>query len=215
MSRMSHADLQRRVAAMRSPWAVWFEGKEFTTDWTSAHFGSWSQVLAPFQRDGLRLLEIGSFEGRSAIFWLEYFPGSHVTCVDKFFGTTRHNQDIEARFDRNVAAYGERVRKINRCSAEVLPSLRIEDELFDLIYIDGSHRRDDVMADCLLSWPLLRPGGVMIFDDYLHELHKPPAERPKDAIDTFLSWHAEEVDELSRGYQIIVRRRPLSPGDVA
>jgi predicted O-methyltransferase YrrM len=205
---MSHADLQRRVAAMRSPWAAWFEGKDFTTDWTSAHFGAWSQVLSPFRRGGLRVLEIGSFEGRSAIFWLEYLPDSRVTCVDKFFGTTRHNQDIEARFDRNLALYGERVRKISRRSAEVLPLLRSDGEVFDLIYIDGSHWRDDVMVDCLLSWRLLAPGGVMIFDDYQLDLHKEAAERPKDAIDAFLSWHATEIEELARGYQIIIRRRP-------
>lgn len=210
MSRMSHADLQRRVAAMRSPWAGWFDGKDFTTDWTSAHFGVWSQVLAPFRRDGLRVLEIGSFEGRSAIFWLEYFPASHVTCVDKFFGTTRHNQDIEGRFDRNLAPYGERVRKIDRRSAEVLPSLKAEGALFDLIYIDGSHRRDDVMVDCLLSWRLLPPSGVMIFDDYQLDLQKPGTERPKDAIDAFLNWHAAEIEELARGYQIIVRRKSVA-----
>lgn len=205
---MSHADLQSRVAAMRSPWAAWFEGKEFTTDWASAHFGVWSRVLSPFRREGLRVLEIGSFEGRSAIFWLEYLLESRVTCVDKSLRTKREHQDVEGRFDRNLAPYGERVRKIGRPSAEVLPLLNSEGEFFDLIYIDGSHRRDDVMVDCLLSWRLLPPGGVMIFDDYLHELEKPPALRPKDAIDMFLSWHADELTELSRGYQIILRRKP-------
>jgi predicted O-methyltransferase YrrM len=208
MSRMSHADLQRRVAAMRSPWAGWFEGKEFTTDWTSAYFGAWSHVLSPSRRSGLLVLEIGSFEGRSAIFWLEFLPQSRVTCIDKFVGTKRDFTAIEARFDRNVAAYGDRIRKIKGRSAEVLPALASAGELFDLIYIDGSHRRDDVMVDCILTWQLLRPGGIVVFDDYLHEMEKPPATRPKDAIDTFLSWHAAEIEELSRGYQIIVRRKP-------
>lgn len=37
---------------------------------------------------------------------------------------------------------------------------------FDLIYIDGSHMRVDVMMDAVLAWPLLKAGGVMVFDDY-------------------------------------------------
>lgn len=207
MSRLPHSELQRRIAAMRPPWAGWFEGKEFTTDWATAHAGIWSQVLAPLRHTALHVLEIGSFEGRSAIFWLEYLPGSHVTCIDQFIGTTRHNHDIETRFDRNVAAYGARVRKISDVSSRALAMLGGEQACFDLIYVDGSHRRDDVMIDCLMSWPLLRPGGIMILDDYLLDPHKPSAERPGEAIETFLRWHSDEQEELSRGYQIILRRR--------
>ena len=39
--------------------------------------------------------------------------------------------------------------------------------LADLIYIDGSHLAKDVLSDAILSWKLLKPSGVMIFDDYL------------------------------------------------
>lgn len=38
--------------------------------------------------------------------------------------------------------------------------------LFDLVYIDGSHMRVDVLVDAVLAWPLLQPGGLMVFDDY-------------------------------------------------
>lgn len=47
----------------------------------------------------------------------------------------------------------------------------------------------------------------MIFDDYLYELERDPAERPKDAIDCFLKLHEGEFEELSRGYQVIVRKK--------
>ena len=50
---------------------------------------------------------------------------------------------------------------------------------FDLIYIDGSHRRDDVMVDSLLAWSLLREGGFIIFDDYEHELDRSGCRAPK------------------------------------
>ena len=33
-------------------------------------------------------------------------------------------------------------------------------------YVDGDHTSEGAFLDGLLSWNLLRPGGVMIFDDY-------------------------------------------------
>lgn len=38
---------------------------------------------------------------------------------------------------------------------------------FDLVYIDGSHYSHDVLSDAVLSFPLLKVGGHMLFDDYL------------------------------------------------
>lgn len=39
----------------------------------------------------------------------------------------------------------------------------------DLVYIDGSHDQGDVYHDLALYWDLvLRPGGVMLVDDYQH-----------------------------------------------
>lgn len=33
-------------------------------------------------------------------------------------------------------------------------------------YVDGDHTSEGAFLDGLLSWDLLRPGGVLIFDDY-------------------------------------------------
>jgi len=37
---------------------------------------------------------------------------------------------------------------------------------FDYISIDGSHEAADVLSDAVLSWPLLKTGGLICFDDY-------------------------------------------------
>jgi len=37
---------------------------------------------------------------------------------------------------------------------------------FDFIYIDGDHRYEGVKRDIELAIPLLKPGGVMLLDDY-------------------------------------------------
>jgi predicted O-methyltransferase YrrM len=201
--------LRARVTALalsRQPWATWFAGKDFTTDWVTNRAPVWAQILTPMRQEKLEVLEVGSFEGRSTIFWLEYLPESVVTCIDTFQGTTRYHDDVEGRFDRNTVAYGSRARKIKSASAAALAGLLAEGARFDLTYIDGSHFRDDVMVDCLLAWGMLRASGVMILDDYELDSHKKSAERPHDAIDTFLGWRAGEIDVLHRGNQIIIRR---------
>lgn len=38
--------------------------------------------------------------------------------------------------------------------------------MFDLIYIDGSHMRLDVLTDAVMAWQLLRVHGILVFDDY-------------------------------------------------
>ena len=36
----------------------------------------------------------------------------------------------------------------------------------DLVYLDGSHEEDDVYSDLCNYWKLLRPGGVLVGDDW-------------------------------------------------
>jgi len=38
--------------------------------------------------------------------------------------------------------------------------------VIDLIHVDGAHRYEDALADIKAWWSLLRPGGVMVGDDY-------------------------------------------------
>ena len=191
----------------------YFKGKTFTADWTSRKVPLWESVLPGLLPERPVILEVGCYEGRSVVFWLEFFPDSHVTCIDAFEGWTNEPipQDrslAEARFDANVAPYGERVTKVKIRSASGLDMLH--GKQFDLIYIDGDHSRAAVTIDSLLAWPLLKPDGVLIWDDYpLHR--KEPPKGPQQAIDLFLTWYADELDVLHKGYQVMVRKRGQSP----
>lgn len=53
---------------------------------------------------------------------------------------------------------------INEASPQALK--RFAPETFDWIYVDGLHDYDGVMVDFWAAWPLLKKGGVMVFDDY-------------------------------------------------
>ena len=193
----------------------WFLDKDFTTDWASLNFGTWKAILDPDRLTIARILEVGSWEGRSAIFFLNFFPSSKITCIDTFAGSLggldRNPQieaarDSERRFDANIATFGSRVRKIKGRSARELDRLVEAEERFDLIYIDGDHTRDAVLIDSLLAWKLLRPGGVLIWDDYQWMRGHPEKMRPQPAIDLFVSLHPNALTKIHTGRQMIIRR---------
>jgi predicted O-methyltransferase YrrM len=202
-------------------WNRWFDGKDFTTDWNSEFFQTWADQLAPLRHQPIRMLEIGSWEGRSATFFLEFFASGLLTCIDTFAGSPEHalvgaQADLlEQRFDRNLSGYGKRVEKIKSRSAPALDRLVETGRTFDLIYIDGSHACEDVAVDSALSWKLLGPDGFLIWDDYLWGQGKVPwQQRPQLAIESFLKMHAGELAVEHLGFQVIVRRctRDEAPG---
>ncbi len=182
----------------------------FTSRWHTPYQKTWAEQLAEFRgKPNLRYLEVGVFEGRALLWMLENIltdASSQVTAVDVFMG------DYEKTFDANIEASGqaERVTKLVGPSQTVLRGLN---EQFDIIYIDGSHTADDVLADAVLSWGLLREGGVVIFDDY-GWTGRPnggvlPAELlPRLAVDAFVTSYRNYLEELHRGYQVFLRRIP-------
>ena len=53
-----------------------------------------------------KILEIGSYEGRSCIFFCNFFKDAQITCVDTWSGSDEHLNikfnDIEKNFDQNI-----------------------------------------------------------------------------------------------------------------
>ena len=182
-------------------------GPTFTSDWTTHNFDKWTEILGPRRPEIRSILEIGSFEGRSAIFFAEFFQQARITCIDTFRGK------YEANFDRNTRPYRSRIKKIKGRSAQELDKLVFRTWVFDLIYVDGDHTRAGVLIDAFLAFRLLRPGGILIFDDYLWNLERPVDQRPQQAIDLFQSVYANELILLHAGYQKIFQRKPI--GDAA
>lgn len=58
----------------------------YTSDWTSYNYSNWEQWFAGCRdQPNLCILEIGSFEGRSAVWFLENVlthPSAQLVCVD-------------------------------------------------------------------------------------------------------------------------------------
>lgn len=187
----------------------------FTADWSGAR-DYWPTLFAEAGLVGapdLRFLEIGCFEGRATLWLIENVltdPSSTIAVIDTFqgspeFPSMKIDGASRSRFDANLAAQIEmgKVSVLVGESQRVLRDLSIGEQ-FDFVYVDGSHRAPDVLADAVLVWPLLRAGGVVVFDDYEWGLHEPETERPRVAIDAFLKVYARELVVRRRAYQVAV-----------
>jgi hypothetical protein len=124
---------------------------------------------------GGRIVEIGSFRGRSAIVLARAArPDVEVVCIDPHAGSDRGPREIAAQpelgdgdhaaFRANLdrAGVADRVRHVRDFSAL---ALRAFDGPVDLLYVDGAHRFGPARAD-LVRWGARVPdGGRMLVHD--------------------------------------------------
>jgi predicted O-methyltransferase YrrM len=187
----------------------------FRSDMVSGGFPTWEPFLKELEGRSAGILEIGSFEGMSACYFLWRLPDARLTCIDTFAGGAsfaalgKDVSGLEAAFDRNVALVdGSRVRKLVGNSADHLLELVRERRQFDLVFLDGSDLALDVLVDAALSWQLLAPGGLMIFDNYLWRspLGEDPLFHPAPAIEAFIELVGDHCEVLVKEAQVILRR---------
>lgn len=124
---------------------------------------------------GRRIVEIGSFRGRSTVELARAAAaGVEIVAIDPHLGSDRGPQEIGARpdlgradrdaFRANLARAGvaERVRLVERVSSEAHGEV---DGAVDLLYVDGAHRYGPALAD-LRDWGARVPaGGWMLVHD--------------------------------------------------
>lgn len=170
--------------------------------WQPTTHAAFSKIKAALLSlgDSPRILEIGSFEGYSACWFLETIPNSTIDCVDPFSSTyiagDKVFENYEIRFDENTSDYKNRIKKIKNTSYAFFKNNLHLKESYDIIFIDGNHEGDCVLEDAVNAYRFLKKGGVLIFDDYLCTPFNPPSKRPQIAIDAFLSCYEEKLDLL-------------------
>jgi predicted O-methyltransferase YrrM len=77
---------------------------------------------------------------------------------------------------------------------------------FDFIYIDGDHTSHQVTKDADSAWKLLKPNGIMAFDDYLWGDMPGMMHRPKLGVDYFTTLFSEQNQLVLLGYQLALRK---------
>jgi len=191
---------------------------EFTSDWFTDRVPVWEKFVAPLAGQPRQALELGCWEGRASIWLLQRVldhPESMLTVVDTFDGSPELDPaaaaDLYDRFTRNIARTGlEKVRVLQMRTTEALVQLLGETGVrprYDLVYIDASHLAEDVLSDAVLSFPLVKSGGLIIFDDYEWPLMPHELDRPKVAVDCFARVFERAVGVLHVGYQVLMVKR--------
>lgn len=192
---------------MREPRPDYWQRSIITHTMADSRRLNWELTFTLYSEKIKQILEIGSYEGQSALFWHHFF-GAHVTCIDKWEDVAKgcaSAAEVEAHFDNNRR--GLPIIKIKASSTDGLLQLGKAGAEFDLIYIDGDHSRLQVMIDSCLAWHVLRRGGFMIWDDY-REYRPDLVDRPTPAIDAFARMMENEMTVVKdTGQQLIVRKK--------
>ena len=186
----------------------------FTQDWFTGNVPIWATVLKPYQaKPGVQYLEIGTWEGRSLLWVLDNIlthPTSRLTAIDPLIDDPGWptSKDIKGTLFSNVELSGQaqRVNVIVGFSQIELRKLPVES--YDIVYVDGSHVASDTLEDLVLSSRLLKPGGVLIMDDYGHYGFRPRFDRPQFAMDAFYACFKGQFDVLHYGWQVILKKKP-------
>jgi predicted O-methyltransferase YrrM len=145
-----------------------------------------------------RILEIGSFQGMSACYiidnWFKTQPGI-IVCIDP---------DYQAEFRSNI-------NRSTKPDCLVAVTARSQDALpiiapgFDFVHIDGLHVAAQVLIDGILSAPLLKAGGYIVFDDYLKEDQSGLGQTVKKGADEFCRIAGNCIEVVKSNRQLICR----------
>lgn len=122
-----------------------------------------------------RIVEIGSYRGRSAIVFAHAAPdGVEVVAIDPHAGNDRGPRQIHgtaaegdsdhAAFRANLERAGaaERVRHVRLPSQAALAEV---EGPVDVLYVDGAHRYRPASADIARWSERVKPGGTMLIHD--------------------------------------------------
>lgn len=146
--------------------------------------------------DAIKILEIGSWAGGSAITWAEALKkyskqGGMILCIDQWVNyldsldsklwthktmkKALKSNKIYSLFLHNIAAskHNDIVFTFKGSSAQNLPMLK--NNQFDIIFIDGDHSYEGVYSDIEKSAPLLKNEGLICGDDL--ELQYPSIDK--------------------------------------
>lgn len=105
-------------------------------------------------------LEVGCGLGKSAVAIMLATEAPH-TVIDPF----QANYDFRGLKNIEQAGLADRLEFVPERSLTALPQLVGEERVYDVVFVDGSHRFDDILVDFTFADLLLRPGGAIVFDD--------------------------------------------------
>ncbi|GBC00219.1 hypothetical protein RclHR1_03790012 [Rhizophagus clarus] len=186
---------------------------KFTKKWFERHIPRWEKTLDGLKKknEKISVLEIGVFEGRAAVWVLDELfknPESKLITIDTFKNIFVNN-DYESTFRKNIKESGKenQVEIIKSNPFDALTKMNYEKRMkFDFIYVDGLLFSCDVLEGIVLSWNLLKEGGIMILDNYEWDYFEEEFNNPRIAIDSFLKIYQGKIEVIFKRFQVAVRK---------
>ena len=128
----------------------------YTKDWFSLNIPHLTNLFSEYKdKDEVKILEIGSFEGRSTVWFLQTLlkgKGSEIVCLDTFEGSGEEHSTLDLTnlydtFSNNIEPWKDKVTVYKSKSAEALVLSQVRSKKYDIIYIDGCHRGREVLHE--------------------------------------------------------------------
>ena len=197
---------------------------KYMRDWVRGKSRYWARHILPLQEyfPTIRLLEIGVFEGMSACWWLDNLltgPNDFYLGIDPWNAavmrgpfTQQPTMDkVHATAVESLKPYGGKARLYHGTSVEAFrPAPEIESLLlpgsFEVAYIDGVHEPGGVTFDSVNAWSVVRPGGIIVWDDW--NLGNPRSKpHPMDVfLRNFFALIEGKYEVLWEGVQFGIRK---------
>jgi predicted O-methyltransferase YrrM len=140
--------------------------------------GMWSEHLLLFSALSIlfpqkikSILEIGTFNGETALILSKLFPHSKITTIDLNNGNLGDIKEYSYAFDSsesNFISNRDRILELNESIDFIqMNSLNLfkSNEKYDLIWIDGAHGFPYVAIDLSNALRLVNPDGFILCDD--------------------------------------------------
>ena len=186
--------IKKKIKESKKENAMFLKKKNITTDYFSSHAYNFYEILKKFNK--FNYLEIGSFEGNSAMFVARNFINSKIYCIDSWQGDEEYYdlefERIEENFDKNTSEF-KNIMKLKTLSDDFFTNNKIK---FDAIYIDGYHKGSQVFKDFKNSWQTLNVGGILIFDDYIWKFFSKIEDNPCYAINKYFNEISKNIKVL-------------------
>ena len=186
LDRLKHPIYKKNKKLSKKMHMEYLKSKNITTDYFSINAYYWKNILKSLPSN-FKYLEIGSWEGNSALFILNNFAVKKVVCVDvwKDEKFTKIQEQNFKNFKENIEEFSKQVKICKETSDNFFSK---ETELYDVIYIDGAHETEQVFKDVKNSWKILNVNGILICDDYFYgNIYNNPNNVPSIAINKFIN----------------------------
>lgn len=133
----------------------------FTNDWHARHDSVWRSVVLPLLPQApRRWIELGSYEGQSAIWTLSNAirDCDELVCCDIWPDPVVHQ-----RFKDNTRSH--RVTIVSEDATAWMVEQAHLRQHASVVYVDANHHARPVLEQGVLAWRLLPVGGLLILDD--------------------------------------------------